>query len=171
MNDLYLTTIFASLFTIFYIFLSFRVGYFRGSPVMRLIFRMDDKINETKLVRNVRSHGNFSEYVPLFFILLLILEIKNETPFLYLLITCLIFLYGRFRCLNKDNYKDPLENGIKKTSLDGWSLTHLFFYMLIGFLYPNTFILTLIFKINIESNINIHILLLLLILMLILNLS
>ena len=56
---------------------------------------MDDKINETKLVRNVRSHGNFSEYVPLFLILLLILEIKNETPFLYLLITCLIFLYGR----------------------------------------------------------------------------
>ena len=95
MSDLYLTTIFASLFTIFYIFLSFRVGYFRGSPVMRLIFRMDDKINETKLVRNVRSHGNFSEYVPLFLILLLILEIKNETPFLYLLITCLIFLYGR----------------------------------------------------------------------------
>ena len=95
MNDLYLTTIFASLFTILYIFLSFRVGYFRGSPVMRLIFKMDDKINENKLVRNVRSHGNFSEYVPLFLILLLILEIKNETPFLYLLITCLIFLYGR----------------------------------------------------------------------------
>ena len=95
MNDLYLTTIFASLFTFIYLFLSFRVGYFRGSPVMRLIFRMDDKINETKLVRNVRSHGNFSEYVPLFLILLLILEIKNETPFLYLLITCLIFLYGR----------------------------------------------------------------------------
>ena len=95
MNDLYLTTIFASLFTILYIFLSFRVGYFRGSPVMRLIFKMDDKINGNKLVRNVRSHGNFSEYVPLFLILLLILEIKNETPFLYLLITCLIFLYGR----------------------------------------------------------------------------
>ena len=95
MNDLYLTTIFASLFTIFYIFLSFRVGYFRGSPVMRFIFKMDDKINENKLVRKVRSHGNFSEYIPLFLILLLILEIKNETPFLYLLITCLIFLYGR----------------------------------------------------------------------------
>ena len=95
MNDLYLTTIFASLFTFFYIFLSFRVGYFRGSPVMRFIFKMDDKINENKLVRKVRSHGNFSEYIPLFLILLLILEIKNETPFLYLLITCLIFLYGR----------------------------------------------------------------------------
>ena len=91
MNDLYLTTIFASLFTILYIFLSFRVGYFRDSPVLRLIFKMDGKINEAKLVRNVRSHGNFSEYVLLFLILLLILEIKNGTPFLYLLITCLIF--------------------------------------------------------------------------------
>ena len=91
MNDLYLTSIFASLFTIIYLFLSFRVGYFRGSPIMRFIF----KINETKLDRNIRSHGNFSEYVPLFLILLLILEIKNEMPFLYLLITCLIFSYGR----------------------------------------------------------------------------
>jgi len=44
-------------------------------------------------------------------------------------------------------YKDPLENGIKKSSIDGWSLTHLFFYMLIGYKYPNTFILTLIFGI------------------------
>ena len=95
MNDLYLTTIFASLFTFIYLFLSFRVGYFRGSPIMRLIFKMDDEINEKKLNRNVRSHGNFSEYVPIFLILLLILEIKNETPFLYLLTTCFIFLYGR----------------------------------------------------------------------------
>ena len=95
MNDLYLTTIFASLFTFIYLFLSFRVGYFRGSPVMRLIFKMGHEINEKKLNRNVRSHGNFSEYVPIFLILLLILEIKNETPFLYLLTICLIFLYGR----------------------------------------------------------------------------
>ena len=95
MNDLYLTSIFASLFTFIYLFLSFRVGYFRGSPVMRLIFKMDDEINEKKLNRNVRSHGNFSDYVPIFLILLLILEIKNGTPFLYLLITCFIFLYGR----------------------------------------------------------------------------
>ena len=81
MNDLYLTTIFASLFTFIYLFLSFRVGYFRGSPVMRLIFKMDDEVNEKKLNRNVRSHGNFSEYVPIFLILLLILEIKNGSPF------------------------------------------------------------------------------------------
>ena len=62
---------------------------------MRLIFKMGHEINEKKLNRNVRSHGNFSEYVPIFLILLLILEIKNGTPFLYLLTIFLIFLYGR----------------------------------------------------------------------------
>ena len=75
---------------------------------MRLIFKINDKINETKLDRNIRSHGNFSEYVPLFLILLLILEIKNETPFLYLLITCLIFGYGRMAhaiCFSFYEYK------------------------------------------------------------------
>ena len=45
MNDLYLTTIFASLFTFIYLFLSIRVGYFRGSPVIRLILKMDDETN------------------------------------------------------------------------------------------------------------------------------
>ena len=73
---------------------------------------------------------------------------KDNYYYLYFFICIsIIFLYGRFRCLNLNNYKDPLENGIKKTSFDGWSLTHLFFNMLIGFLYPNTFILTLIFGI------------------------
>ena len=66
MNNLPLTSTFASLFTLFYLFLSFRIGYFRGSPVMKLIFKMGEEIPETKLQRNVRAHGNFSEYVPFF---------------------------------------------------------------------------------------------------------
>ena len=37
---------------------------------MKLIFKMDKKVTENKLERNVRAHGNFSEYVPLFLILL-----------------------------------------------------------------------------------------------------
>ena len=66
-STLSITTTFAALFTIFYLFLSMRIGYLRGSPVMKLIFKMDKKVTETKLERNVRAHGNFSEYVPLFF--------------------------------------------------------------------------------------------------------
>ena len=95
MNNIPLTSLFASLFTIFYLFLSFRIGYLRGSPVMKLIFRMDKKVPTTKLDRNVRAHGNFSEYVPLFLILLYIFESVDLISFKYLLIICLVFSYGR----------------------------------------------------------------------------
>ena len=95
MNNLPLTSIFASLFTLFYLFLSFRIGYFRGSPVMKLIFKMDEEIPETRLQRNVRAHGNFSEYVPIFLVLLLIIETLGQSSFDYLLTICLIFSYGR----------------------------------------------------------------------------
>ena len=95
MNSLYLTSLFASLFTLFYLLLSFRIGYLRGSPVMKLIFKMDKEIQEGKLQRNVRAHGNFSEYVPIFLVLLMILETLGQFPFSYLLTICLIFSYGR----------------------------------------------------------------------------
>jgi len=62
---------------------------------MKLIFRMDEVIPEEKLHRNVRAHGNFSEYVPIFLVLLLIIEILGQSTFGYLLTICVIFLYGR----------------------------------------------------------------------------
>ena len=62
---------------------------------MKLIFKMDEEIPDTKLQRNVRAHGNFSEYVPIFLILLLTMEILGQSSFNYLLMICLIFLYGR----------------------------------------------------------------------------
>jgi len=95
MNNIPLTSLFASLFTIFYLFLSVRIGYLRGSPVMKLIFKMDKKVPAFKLDRNVRAHGNFSEYVPLFLILLYIFESVDLVSFNYLLIICLVFSYGR----------------------------------------------------------------------------
>ena len=95
MNNLPLTSTFASLFTLFYLFLSFRIGYLRGSPVMKLFFKMDEEIPEMKLHRNVRAHGNFSEYVPIFLVLLLIIETLGQSSFDYLLTICLIFSYGR----------------------------------------------------------------------------
>ena len=95
MNNIPLTSLFASLFTIFYLFLSVRIGYLRGSPVMKLIFKMDKKVPAIKLDRNVRAHGNFSEYIPLFLILLYISESVELVSFNYLLIICLVFSYGR----------------------------------------------------------------------------
>ena len=58
-----------------------------------------------------------------------------------------IILYGRYRCLNIDKYKDPLQFCFNETcDLDGWSITHLLFYMFIGYLYPQTLILTMFFS-------------------------
>ena len=62
---------------------------------MKLIFRMDEIIPEWKLKRNIRAHGNFSEYVPIFLVLLLIVEIQAQFNFIYLLTICMIFSYGR----------------------------------------------------------------------------
>ena len=89
--NIILTPVFISLLTIFYIFLAMRVGYMRGSPVMKLIFKMDEQITDEKLNRNIRAHGNFSEYVPLYLLLLLTSEIINVASFGYLLIASLIF--------------------------------------------------------------------------------
>ena len=94
-DDFLLTKLSAGFLTLFYLFLSFRIGYFRGSPVMKLIFKMDKNISEKKLERNVRAHGNFSEYVPLFLILLFLSEYFKLLNFMHLLILCLIFIYGR----------------------------------------------------------------------------
>ena len=90
-----LTSTFAALFTLSYLLLSFRIGYLRGSPVMKLIFKMDKEVPPTKLERNVRAHGNFSEYVPVFLSLLLLLELPGTASFNYLLIISLIFSIGR----------------------------------------------------------------------------
>ena len=63
---------------------------------MKLIFKMDQEFPASKLERNIRAHGNFSEYVPMFLVLLMVLEISGSTAFNYLLLVCLIFAYGRF---------------------------------------------------------------------------
>ena len=94
-DDFLLTKLSVSFLTLFYLFLSFRIGYLRGSPVMKLIFKMDKDISEKKLERNVRAHGNFSEYVPLFLILLFLSEYSDLLNFMHLSILCLIFIYGR----------------------------------------------------------------------------
>ena len=78
-DDFLLTKLSAGFLTLFYLFLSFRIGYFRGSPVMKFIFKIDKDISEKKLERNVRAHGNFSEYVPIF--LTLFTHFTSSTAF------------------------------------------------------------------------------------------
>ena len=51
-----------------------------------------------------------------------------------------IFPYGKFRCTHK-NFKDPLESSLF-WGLDGWSITHFLWFMILGYIYPETFILS-----------------------------
>ena len=44
--DIYISIFLAGVFTIFYLFLSMRVGYMRGSPVMKIFFKMEKNISE-----------------------------------------------------------------------------------------------------------------------------
>ena len=64
------------------------------SLVMKLIFAMKEEIPEKKLNRNIRAHGNFSEYVPIFLILLLCLEYENTLSFNYLLVISLVYSFS-----------------------------------------------------------------------------
>lgn len=45
--------------------------------------------------------------------------------------------YGRFRCNHK--FVDPLSTKLPLWDLDGWSLTHLTLFTLIGYGFPGTF--------------------------------
>lgn len=57
------------------------------------------------------------------------------------LCVCLILAYGNYRCFNKDTYfKDPLLTKLGLLDLDGWSLTHVLFYVLLGYLFPDHFV-------------------------------
>ena len=58
----------------------------------------------------------------------------------------IIFFYGWYRCKYIKKHKDVLEFSLWKNSnkhgIDGWSVSHYLSFLVYGFLYPNTFILT-----------------------------
>ena len=86
------TTLFtSSILTLFYIFLALRIGYLRGSPVMKLIFQKETNGTDAQLERNVRAHGNFIEYVPLFLILLMLSEYNAILSEVELIIASFVF--------------------------------------------------------------------------------
>lgn len=62
---------------------------------------------------------------------------------LFLLPLSFIFSYGKYRCTHP-SFKDPLEKMIGIGELDGWSVSHFMFFMLVGYIYPNTIIQTFI---------------------------
>ena len=66
---------------------------------------------------------------------------KKNIKFMMMFVVCVavIFLYGSFRC-ERPEFKDPLQTKLRLLDLDGWSLTHLFFFMLIGYNYGGKYL-------------------------------
>lgn len=67
--------------------------------------------------------------------------VPQLTPFQqYVAITmicvCAIVTYGNVRCSSKTHFKDPLLTQLGLFDLDGWSLTHVIYYALLGYLFP-----------------------------------
>ena len=52
----------------------------------------------------------------------------------------LIFMYGNYRCDNPD-FKDPLQTKLGIGDLDGWSLSHLLFFMFIGYHFKGKYLI------------------------------
>ena len=70
------------------------------------------------------------------------MKYKKKLLFLLSFVVCLvvIFLYGNYRCKNPE-YKDILEIKIGIEELDGWSLSHLLFYTLIGYTFKGNYLI------------------------------
>ena len=67
---------------------------------------------------------------------------------LFLIPTLMVFAYGKYRCDYITKHKDILEFNLfpnsHKLGVDGWSLTHFTLFLVIGFLYPGTFLITML---------------------------
>lgn len=83
--SLYVTPIVASVLALIYIFLSFYVIQLRRKYSLGI-----DDGGKDDLTRRIRMHANFSEYVPLALILLLITEINSASD--WVLIGCGVLL-------------------------------------------------------------------------------
>ena len=67
---------------------------------------------------------------------------KKTLVFVCCFIVCvnLIFMYGKYRCDNP-NFKDILETRLGIGELDGWSLSHLSFFMFIGYHFEGKYLI------------------------------
>ena len=83
-----ITLLFAAIFAIFALFLSFRAGFYRGASGIPILF--GDPPDKELAVR-VRRHQNFLEYVPMMLILMAMIELNGGSPtFLLIAGACLL---------------------------------------------------------------------------------
>lgn len=77
-----ITLLYASIFALFALVLSFRAGSFRGKTGVSLLFGDPQNM---ELAERVRVHQNFLEYVPIFLIAFAAIEINGGSNlFLYI---------------------------------------------------------------------------------------
>jgi uncharacterized membrane protein YecN with MAPEG domain len=84
-----ITTFYAGIFGIFLILLSTNVIRHR---IKKRVLLLDD--NDYELSLAIRAHGNFTEYTPIFLILLFLLEL-NHTSTVFLSSIAIAFFVGR----------------------------------------------------------------------------
>lgn len=73
-------------------------------------------------------------------------DIIEKVPLNYYLVgsiaPIIVFFYGWYRCKHINNHKDLLEfsllNNSNKYGVDGWLLSHYLFFVMMGFIFPNT---------------------------------
>ena len=85
-----ITGLYAATLTSLYLLLSARIIIVRRS----LRINLGDG-DDPDMIRRIRAHGNFAEYVPLGLILLAIAEMQGEAPF-WLHLTGGLLVLGRF---------------------------------------------------------------------------
>ncbi len=86
-----ITPIYAGLITLLFIVLSFKVFGARGKAKISL---GDDGGKHEQLTRTLRAHGNFTEYVPLVLILMLLAEL-SQAPVLIVHLIGVVIVVGR----------------------------------------------------------------------------
>jgi hypothetical protein len=67
-------------------------------------------------------------------------KIVNVKIIAVILVLCIIFIVLYGYTLRKYNKPDILEKNLYCTGCDGWAFTHMFFFMLLGYLDPNKYI-------------------------------
>ena len=85
-----ITLMYASIFALFALFLSFKAGSFRSKTGLSILFGEPANM---ELAEKVRRHQNFLEYVPIFLIVFGAIEINGgSTMFLYVVGDLLILV-------------------------------------------------------------------------------
>ena len=72
-----ITLMYASIFALFGLFLSFRAGSFRGKAGISVLYGEPQNM---ELAERARAHQNFLEYVPIIVIMMAAIEVSGGSP-------------------------------------------------------------------------------------------